>query len=343
MSYLKQFAVIFMFSFFSACKDIPVQTIMNDKTILPSLLINLRESSLLYHEEVFYVTSQLKSSLYALKKDSVINQIALTRLYTSEKNSWIAGNVPQEILIYNDELIVVQSHPNKLFKFELGKFQKTSSINIPLSLNESIANVAVLPSGDLVLSTDVLNQPTLCKLYIFNLSQAYLKHIYDGKVEKDAAFSIVRVNGEEIHLLHPYDQKLIKITSEGKVISETTFFSKEVDFQINKRKYSDNPENPYGLSIKEKLALLNDQVLDFYLMDNFDLFLIHKSYNRADTLKIDLSIGLSKINLKNSKSQRILSEKIPLRFEQKGNIFQTFEGENGNILAINPLDITSSH
>lgn len=310
---------------------------INDQTTIDDIP-RVWESEIIYNEGRFYVSSGFNTMLKVYSKDSLIASVQIAKTQKTGMGFRIVGEIPEGLLPYKKNLLIPQSSPSQYFTVSTIDFKKSKPKRIPLTINENLGDFSAVREGKLIFSSFSTQNPKSLHLYIFDLEKDEISKIMDLDLNHPSKHSLVRIIGNEILLLHPYDLTLQTISFDGKLCSQKTIQEpEEYDLRFRETPHFEDPSKFFGLTTKQRLDITPNQVLDFYQKED-KIYLITKAYDRQDTSKLNTLIYLTKIDPERKTSTNLKTQCLPLRFDQMGNIFQLNSSGDKPVLQILPLD-----
>lgn len=287
-----------------------------------------------YKEDTFFVLSNWKTKIGIYHDNLKVGDIQSQELIKTDFGFRLSGQLPVGMFLKSGGLYLLQTNPYQFKKINpsansLGPAEK---LRIP-DIHNFIDMVIESEESLILVSTQ--DQKSVF-LHRYRHKGRTLEDLHVTKEIKDPHSTLVKIHGKNLQILFPYEGVFKILNSTGKTIKELSL-AKNPFFELSFKKMADglSPQEFMGLSVPEKLSMLKNEVVDFYFYQDV-LFTITKVYDESNLEKLRFDFVLASLDTKSGNFSRHASTKIPLKFDQKGNLF-SLKNAKDPILEISPI------
>lgn len=318
---------------FSCNQKDPQEYQLRDSTYLEDYK-NYDQWDVSYKEDTFLVLSDWKTKIKIYQNNQKISEIISQDLIKTEFGFKLSGELPVGFFSLGDSLYLLQTNPYQIRKINYSK----SSLGAPERLRIPDYHYFV---GFIIESDDSLilissDDKKRVYFYRYNLDNKTLNNFYLSSVVIGPHSTLVKIFDGDFYVLFPYE-KIFQVVSTGGKLLETFSLPKNPHFDLTFKDLADglSPQEFMSMPVQTKLSMLKNEVKDFYFYQD-NLFTINKIYDEVKLDKLSFDFKLMAYNVKNKKYSKFDSNKIPFKFDQKGNIF-SLDIADKSVLEISPI------
>lgn len=295
----------------------------------------------IYSDQTFYILKDFRAIFQKYQKDTEVKNLKIAEINYFPNGYSLPKDIPAGMIEHDQTLYFLYKVPAQIKKYIPEEETLSNPILLPLSRNLRMGSFCRHSTDKIMFTATDLENKNILKIFEFDLRNEKLNLVLEDSLKSDATKSLIRSYQNQIHLLNPYEKSYLILDQKGKLLQNMELKGIEALGIVHKTKPKlADPMLYLGLSGSEKLALRNNEVLDFYFEDN-QIFLIARNYFLADKNSLSSISILCKTSIENPDVFHLIESKLEkkiIQFDQKGNLFYLEKDKDENtILNICPV------